>query len=568
MQMKKKYTINIWILFALAAVTLWSCSHDEVTPTQKNGINKETLQISMEFEDFGADEKIESRAAKDEKAFCDTVDISDNIEAEVHITPDRTPSTPATRANLANGHYTIVAYQGSNEKGVLKGTWDGTKFTPDASYISKMFLDPGTYTIICFNDKITHNGTTLTINRGGSAVGAVLGVNKNVVVSGKTQSLKFNMKNMQARVQFYFAIYSRASGYTAKLYSGINTTLASVNNTDIPTTAQYDVLTETWGSTTSAAMSESEDLNKELTAYLLQSDYHYFLPGTDGSKLKLLFNAGQLYGHSMANGIIKRIVKTPFTMQANKSYTINIKLHYKFTYLFSDGTTGLLAANPGKTPVGLVVDKNSRTAVALKDATTSAVWTTRSGRQNTNLVASVLSSHSSSGAHIYDGYNETWQASNSLDGTTVKGTSADFPAFKAAADYYPGVTTASTIGKWYLPAIGELDRYMIDTLSIGGTVSWNDTYAWAFTRAGGEGIYETIETNWYGINPYPSVPVHSNTYRDSYYSSSELADEKMASFIMEQHMWFGMMMDQITTHFYASLEHDKTGARVRAFVHY
>ena len=39
-----------------------------------------------------------------------------------------------------------------------------------------------------------------------------------------------------------------------------------------------------------------------------------------------------------------------------------------YMYLFSDGTTGPLAKNPGKTPVGVVVEPYRRIAVALHDA--------------------------------------------------------------------------------------------------------------------------------------------------------------------------------------------------------
>lgn len=560
--MKKKYTINILAIVSLAVVALSSCSRDEVTPQQRSQSSSELLNITMEFEDFGADEKVGSRAAKDEKAFCETIDLGGNIEAEVRIEPDRTPATPATRANLSNGHYTIVAYQGNNVKGEMKGTWDGTTFVPDAAPYDKMFLDPGTYTFACFNDKITHNGTTLTINRGGMSVGAVLGINKNVAVSGKEQSLKFNMKNMQARVQIRLYTYRQVGA--AQLHSGIQTTLSSVNNTDIPATAEYNVLTETWGTTTSAGMNES-DVNNTLSS----ADYHYFLPNTDGSKLKLAFNSGQVYGRSVANGVIGRIVATPFNMQANKSYTVSIALHYKFTYLFSDGTTGLLAANPGKTPVGLVVNGPSRTAVALKDASSLAVWTTRSGQQNANMLTSP---NDTSNPLYYDGYNETWQASNSLDGTTVKGTSTDFPAFKAAADYSPGVSTAPNIGKWYLPAIGEMYKYMMDSLSIGNTVMWKDTYNWAFTRAGGDGIHIVYEYDYSSSFPtYSNRPVNPTNYRESYYSSSELDAQKFTSFVLEDYTWYNYLWPGNDTYFsfFGAFENDNNdGARVRAFVHY
>ena len=66
------------------------------------------------------------------------------------------------------------------------------------------------------------------------------------------------------------------------------------------------------------------------------------------------------------------------------------------------------------------------------------------------------------------GYEYTWDPAFSEDGTTVKAASDDFPAFKMAANYTPGVeltadwlknpSTALSVreGKWYLPSYGEV----------------------------------------------------------------------------------------------------------------
>ena len=62
---------------------------------------------------------------------------------------------------------------------------------------------------------------------------------------------------------------------------------------------------------------------------------------------------------------------------------------------------------------------------------------------------------------LCNGYSETWDASASIDNTTVKGTSTNFPAFKAAGDYTPTLPsgvhlTGKMVGKkWHLPSIGE-----------------------------------------------------------------------------------------------------------------
>ena len=554
------FTSAFFVAFFIVAI-LSACSRDNEipSPVQPSAGN---LQFAMTFEDFGDDDTIQTRAVS--QPMHHTVDLGNNIEADVYIAQDHTPVTPVTRSALQNGTYTVVAYKGTEVKGTLKGSWDGTTFTPDASSSNKMLLSEDTYTFVCFNGKITHNGTTLTINRTGDTGGAVLGVNRNVAVSGKKQTLKFEMKNMEARMRITLSTYRPMRD---PIHSDITTTLASKTSTDIPTTAQYDLTTEMWGTKVAANISEA-DINNGLST----PDYHYFLPGTDATNLQLTFNIGKVYGRDMQGSIIKRLMKTSLPMQRNKSYNIRVALHYKFTYLFSDGTTGTIAANPGKTPVGLVVDKDSRTAVALKDASTSVLWTTRAtGRQNQNLVNFYGGGYS--GGKPYDGYNETWNAANSYDGITEKATSTDFPAFKAAAEYTPGVTTASTIGKWYLPAIGELEKYLQDTLTIGNTVKWQDTMGWAFTRAGGTSLIMASEMAWGYYQAYTIVPYSRETCKDSYLSSTEMSGfgDTTCCFIFERKRTYESMFpgQEWISEFCAPAEIEKNrAAYVRPFVHY
>ena len=347
-----------------------------------------------------------------------------------------------------------------------------------------MQLPAGTYTFVCFNDKITQNGSTLTLTRSNTGNAALLGINKNVVVSGLKQSVSFAMKHAESRMRIWLGMYSDPHyNPTSPIYSNISTTLSSLNATAVPAIANYDVATDTWSNASGAVINEA-DVNNSTQS----SDYHYFLPSTNGSSFKLTFTSGMVYGRNMAGRSLKLFTSRTLNMQANKSYTVIVMLHYKFTYLFSDGTTGTIAANPAKTPIGLVINRATRTAVALNEASTAALWTTRSGRQNANECSISFDYHTASGATAYDGYNETWNAANSFDGTTVKATSTDFPAFKAAADYNPGVPTASNIGKWYLPAVGEFTKYLQDTLSRGNKLIWASTIDLYLKRAVGTGI--------------------------------------------------------------------------------
>lgn len=522
-----KFLIQAMFTALLLTGTLVACSSEDIDggASQKNG---KGVRFALNFQDFEKDEQVTSRATADGVLSRDTVDLGNNIEAEVLVKSDNMPaSIPATRATLSNGHYTVVAYQGSAVKGTIKGTWNGTAFVPDTGYEEVMQLPAGTYTFVCFNDKITQSGGTLTLTRSNTGNAALLGINKNVAVSGLKQSVSFAMKHAESRMKISLWAYNRYRS-TVYYYSGVTTTLSSLNATDVPATANYDVATDTWSNTSGASVSET-DLN-HTTSW--SADYHYFLPSTSGSSFKLTFNSGTVYGRNMTGKSLKLFTSRTLNMQANKSYTVTVMLHYKFTYLFSDGTTGTLAANPTKIPIGLVVNSATRTAVALNEASTAALWTTRSGRQNVSASSVDLPSNPNpepapTGATIYDGYNETWNAANSLDGTTVKATSTDFPAFKAAADYSPGVPTAANIGKWYLPAAGEFS-YLRDTLSLGTTAMWNDTYRWAFTRAGGTALFKIAEYTMYGMFSY-HIPQEASSLLNTYNTSSEIDNDKVLS---------------------------------------
>lgn len=531
---------------------LVACSSEDITNDTPQGEGK-GVQFTFSFQDFEKDEQVTSRAAADNVLGRDTVDIDNNIEAEVIIKSDNTPaSMAATRTTLSNGHYTVVAYQGSAVKGTLKGTWNGSTMVPDAGYKNEMQLPAGTYTFVCFNDKITQNGGTLTLTRSSSGNAALLGINKNVAVSGLKQSVSFVMKHAESRMKIRLSMYS---GFTwnSNVYSGISTTLSSLNATDIPATANYDVATGIWSNAGGAAVSEADINNSTQSA-----DYHYFLPSTSGSSFKLTFNSGTVYRREMAGKSLKLFTTRTLNMQPNKSYNVEIALHYKFTYLFSDGTTGILSTNPAKTPIGLVINGNKRIAAALNEASTSALWTTRSGKQNINSCSAVYPYETVSGTSAYDGYNETWNAAYSTDGTTVKGTSADFPAFKAAAEYNPGVPTAPNIGKWYLPAAGEFTKYLQDTLTIGNLVQWSNTFSWAFTRAGG--------TKWYTpIIFTEGGGLSSMQMENAYSTSSELDNDNVLGYFLTLfvNMYSG------TTSFAVAYPNSKTiTKRVRPFVHY
>ena len=209
-----------------------------------------------------------------------------------------------------------------------------------------------------------------------------------------------------------------------------------------------------------------------------------------------------------------------------------------FIYLMSDGTRGFFKdttyGGGTKTPIAVVVSRSKHLAIALTDANNGnpCDWcSTGSTYTSTPYNKSAVGKNTFDQTSLYNGYSETWDASASTDNVTVKGTSSDFPAFKAAAEYTPtlpaGVQlTGKMVGKkWFLPSLGE---WKLACFELGGNDDssgmqneqtsighlqgyyswWYDLLATeAFTQVGGTSFTE---------DPRVSQPVS-----DYYWSSSE-----------------------------------------------
>lgn len=131
----------------------------------------------------------------------------------------------------------------------------------------------------------------------------------------------------------------------------------------------------------------------------------------------------------------------------------------------SDGTTGYFYETTygggNKTPIAIVVNANKRLAMALHDTENGREyqWTT-----NHDFYYRPVNIDQSPDIEVLkrqeNGYQETWDGNYStsiVTGERVKALRSDFPPFKAAAEYTPGVPLTGTLvgKKWFLPSIGE-----------------------------------------------------------------------------------------------------------------
>ena len=503
---------NIFLAVALLLLTA-ACSNDENNNTKEQPT--QAVQFSFTNEDFGADETL-SRATGAAETKPQTVDLGD-CEAEISVENEPAVKTRGAMTN-ANGHYTIRAYQGGTLKGEMKGTFSGGNFTPDASSSKKLKLPHGTYDFIAFNDQVTVSGTELKVDRT-DAETARMGFATVNISSDTPLQVLFTMKHVGCRLRTQFVCKKH-------IPENITATLEQTAANVIPASVTYHPTTKSYTSTNGTMTTENNNSpaspNYEYKyghsnygmnyAYTSTSDYHYFLPTTEGSKLKLTFNAGTVFWKPIT-GTLPQLNAT-LSMEANKSYVVKIKLKPNYTYLMSDGTTGFFRETTfgggTKIPIALVLDKDNHMAIALKEARGGAEmkWCTNtngyhSKQTNTHMVADLADALNSQAT---SGYDETWDGSYStsvVTGEKVKGKNADFTAFKAAADYNPGVSyTGSPTLQWYLPSYSDF-KWLFSVLGFGDktiVTQAGNFYAWygnlstaAFTQVGGT----TIDNKWY-----------------------------------------------------------------------
>ena len=327
-----------------------------------------------------------------------------------------------------------------------------------------MQLPHGYYDFVCFNDKVTANGTTLSVNRA-DIPNAYYTVERNVLINqDPKQKVAFTSKHAGALVHVSLTYINCEIPTTvtttvsktefdpwmgsSKTYYKTKTTnpadqfqyVLNTATNSIPETMSYDFVANTYSYPTMGQLSKSGSLQTDdsypnatpgSTQYIGVNNIAdvYLLPSTDCSKFKLTFTTGELYGKSLAGKSIT--VPTHKLVERNKLYNLKINLIMENQYLFSDGTIGFLDKNIGKTAIGVVYSLVSRIALALKDVTEYS---------NSNFMWSYnTSSQESHGALV--NYNQLFTASTSGQVTTST------IATQAAQNYTPQLTSK----QWTIP---------------------------------------------------------------------------------------------------------------------
>ena len=479
--------INIKTAFLLpvifAGLAFTGCSNEDIAEEKvQEGMGAVSFTISEK--DYEPAEEVSStRAAVQAKP--EIQDLGDGLQAEVSLEPDTThvvEPKAKTRAIYTPTHYTIQAYQGSVKKGELKGTFNGSTFTPDAGQSNSIFLPHGTYDFVCFNDKVSVNGTQFTVNRTDAAT-ARFTIERNVVINqDPKQYVAFKMKHAGARIvpNIQFINCPITGEYTQvtnmgfvnqAFYKAVNpaerlkyTVETSPNK--IPEKEVYDFAANGYtypamGQLSIAKTVEGSTMAQYTTRVgdkvgIYRDDItDYLLPSSDCADLKFTFTFGELYGRSLVGKTIT--VPTHKLVEANKSYRVVVKLIMGSNmYLFKDGTVGELAKNPTKIPIGVVIEPYRRIAVALNDADngTPTIWSSLISQESiqpaTNYTELFMDSRYASTMNSYSMPSGPSARKLALDYYQTVGYGNNYFSFPSGEDY--------ALNTWFVPTLSDFLR--------------------------------------------------------------------------------------------------------------
>lgn len=550
--MKTRYIFLRLFSIALIAVALVSCSNDIEQNTSGKVDIKKTATFRLNFANFNEEQEVKGTRASStgipDSIKLKPIELANGILACPTLVKDKQAERkPATRS-LGNEDYTMLAYKG----GVLVGEMTGTAsdaggtatFTPTSSNES-ISLTPGTYDFVCYTTNyVTRSGDEITVERN-YADKALIGRATGVAVSGVKQEIPFTMKHVAARVRIKVRAWKSFNASTADLRGIAN---------DLPQKAVYNASTGVYGYTQGAVSGYYNLPASTPGLYPFQesvSDYQYFMPGTDPSKMKI-----KIYGtfyNAYMNDYFNVKPDAAFTFSENESYTLRFDLLYDYLYLFSDGTIGHFTETTQgggtKTAIGIVVSRSKRLAMALHEVADNytgnlideALWhpTPPANKYDINNTKWNLNSFGSSDwtSFINDenGYAYTWLGSGSKDGTTIKATAKDpttgkpiFPAFYAAAHYdeeltAQGITLAPNVGagKWFLPTFAQFYQAYVNIAFADKLPMWL-----SYGTPGYEGTISNYDRNMIG---QAFAQVNGYSFSSTYMITSSVANREFSN---------------------------------------
>lgn len=494
-----------------ALLAFGSCSKDEITTVQENQItlNGHKLNISIQEEAFEAEKPI-SRSTQLTKT--DTVDLGNDLYAEVSVEPDTEAPAPAkTRAAMSDGHYTIYAVDASNNRlpDELSGTVSAGRFIPDQN--KAIQLTPGTYTFMCFNDAVEDRGNKLLVSSG--KINPMIGKTTKTI-SGGDDEVSFVMKHLSARVRFEITTYT---AYPENLKGDIYGPLLNFGSMEYDIKGNFIIRGPGGVFTTGVDINKvgNDPFSPVVKGFLSKSGYDYCLP------VPISWFTPRITGKVYGKSISKIVNSATSNLEANHSYLVRMRLKTKQPlYLYQDGTVGYIGDKGTRTPIAVVVkekmsDTDKGMAVALKDGEFRGVPGFR--YYNLGIAGDDGTVDNMQGydlTYTTNYYSSTFSYDRTVPPAYSRGYGGPVPqagsenqnnAYYIAAHYDPGITvTGENVGKWFLASSGQwklflsklggLDATKVTNFSTmanhgfgnSGTIPWEGTkMVTYFTQAGG-----------------------------------------------------------------------------------
>ena len=464
----------LFIAGLVSTMLLAACSSEESVVKEDGKVNVAkgiTFQFTEEEYVPGVVGEEKAGAKGTRAVQSETVDLGNGLVAELSLEPD-TMAMGKTRAPkpMSDGHYTIYAVDASNVRhDGIKGTITSGVFTPDA--LGEWNLNPGeTYTFVCINDAVTDNGTSLRYNfqiPNGMNENPMIGVTTHTVSTAAHDVVTFVMRHQNARVRY------QITSYTAPVENGTFRVASSDSGSGYGI-IDYDVRGTVTGHsggvgavipTTPMTANRAISYSPYVETYTATTRYFYYPDAYDFVYVQYANVQGTLYGKaipSTANRFSK--ITGNAVLQKNHSYVFNWKVKSNPLYLYQDGTVGYLGNKGTRTPIGVV----AREKTATQDGMAAALDIIRifpaykwedvsvTGHGNIQLNNTVYNGLWD-GQNDMNGYNWTWDANSTKDHVVRAEEQAKYPAFYMAGHYQPSVAvTGTNVGKWYIPAIGEV----------------------------------------------------------------------------------------------------------------
>ncbi|EHO67105.1 hypothetical protein HMPREF9140_01842 [Prevotella micans F0438] len=548
---------TIFILIAGLTIGFSSCGNEPVdNPKHDNksvGLNFDIVEEEFDSIDWNKTRTLSKPVSHE------YVDLGNGIEGEVQIFEAGSHPKPRTRA-IVNKHYSIRAYQGGVLKGSMKGTFNGSTFTPDASSATKMILEPGTYDFVCYNDKFQEVGNNLELNVN-DAKDAFFGQTSQSIY-GTQSKVAFQMRHACSRLSIQLQTYGKLlPGATASIYP-----VNSNGPTKLVYVASTNSFSQTSGTISPSTISYSgaEITGSNMQGWATPDKYIYYTPGVDISNLRMKFTSGTFGdGRNLSDakpiGFKSGDPSYGNIMGLNKNYQMTILLWAKLKYLFSDGTSGYLTDNPTKSRIGLVIrDKTASSkglAMALQNTTkyNNNEYPDQNppgGKYNSTTYSTVASL-----VNDMDGEKWTWEPSGNTDGIFRANDQTNFNIYYEAAHYNPGVPVASNI-RWFLPSAGQwIEAYTVMSKQCGYPIDWSGITNWGTRITFSMAIHQYF-TRYFPINTYNAIGrmifgnyATSTQYAPGIYATLEIEPYDRNRLTFKSYYWPAYAAIRPFTHF-------------------